>query len=31
MSDDPELRSGVITAFIAYVAWGLLTLYWKLL
>jgi chloramphenicol-sensitive protein RarD len=27
--DDPELRTGVVTAFSAYVVWGLLTLYWK--
>ncbi|MGD9995381.1 MAG: EamA family transporter RarD [Ilumatobacteraceae bacterium] len=29
MHDDPELRTGVVTAFTAYVVWGLLTLYWK--
>ena len=31
MDDDSELRSGVITGILAYVVWGLLTLYWKLL
>lgn len=31
MSDDPELRNGVIVALTAYIVWGLLTLYWKLL
>ena len=31
MSDDPQLRNGVITGFTAYVVWGLLTMYWKLL
>jgi chloramphenicol-sensitive protein RarD len=29
VNDDRELRSGVITAFTAYVVWGLLTLFWK--
>lgn len=31
MDDNSELRSGVITGILAYVVWGLLTLYWKLL
>lgn len=31
MDDNPELRSGVITGIVAYLVWGLLTLYWKLL
>jgi chloramphenicol-sensitive protein RarD len=31
VSDDSDLRRGVITGFTAYVVWGLLTLYWKLL
>lgn len=31
MNDDRELRRGVITAFAAYLVWGALTLYWKLL
>jgi chloramphenicol-sensitive protein RarD len=29
--DDDELRNGLIAGFCAYVVWGLLTLYWKLL
>jgi chloramphenicol-sensitive protein RarD len=31
VDDDSELRSGVITGLVAYLVWGLLTLYWKLL
>ncbi|MCU1360856.1 MAG: hypothetical protein JWN99_2145 [Ilumatobacteraceae bacterium] len=31
MNDDRELRRGAVAAFAAYMVWGALTLYWKLL
>jgi chloramphenicol-sensitive protein RarD len=31
VKDDPVLRQGIIVGFTAYVVWGMLTLYWKLL